>query len=148
MYYYLKNIGIIARCTDMYRDDYFRNTGLNGRQCVCLLHICRQPGITQDTLSKTLFIDKSNVTRQMGLLEEAGYITRCPDEGDRRQVRVFPTEKAQQQLPAIREGFRLWREFLNETITEEEQKTIADVAERLAKRAASRCNRIVTEEQA
>lgn len=144
---YLKNIGIIARCSDMFRDDYFRDTGVNGRQCVCLLHICRQPGITQDSLSKTLFIDKSNVTRQMSLLEEAGYITRCPDENDRRQIRVFPTEKALALLPAIREGFRVWREYLNEALTEEEMSVLCSAADKLAKRAASCCNRIVTEEQ-
>lgn len=144
---YLKNIGIIARCSDMFRDDYFRDMGLNGRQCVCLLHICRQPGITQDTLSKTLFIDKSNVTRQMSLLEDAGYITRCPDESDRRQMRVFPTEKALTLLPVIREGFRVWREYLNEALTEEELMVLCSAADKLAKRAASCCNRIVTEEQ-
>ena len=32
--------------------------------------------------------------------------------------------------------------------TEEEQKTLSEIADKLAKRAASRCNRIVTEEQA
>ena len=148
MHYYLKNIGIIARCSDMYRDDYFREMGLNGRQCVCLLHICKQPGITQDTLSKTLFIDKSNVTRQMNLLEEAGYITRSPAAEDRRQIRVFPTDKALELLPVIREGFRTWREFLNEALSEEEQEFLSLVADKLAKKAASCCNRIVTEEQA
>ena len=146
--YYLKNIGIIARCSDMYRDEYFREMGLNGRQSVCLLHICGQPGITQDQLSKSLFIDKSNVTRQMTLLEEAGYIVRQPDENDRRQIRVFPTEKAQELLPAIREGFRSWREFLNGALTEEELNVLAAAADKLAKRAASCCNRIVTEERA
>lgn len=144
--YYLKNIGIISRCSEMFRDDYFRKTGLNGRQCVCLLHICRQPGITQDMLSKSLFIDKSNVTRQMSLLEENGFVTRVPDEKDRRQIRVFPTEKAQEALPGIQEGFRVWREYLGEALTEEELLVLCRAADKLAKRAASFCGRIVTEE--
>ena len=96
---YLKNNGILARCTDMYRDERFRPLGLNSRQSVLLLQVCRNPGVKQDDLSKTIVIDKSNVTRQMAALEEAGLVTRCPDEEDRRQVRVFPTEKALVLLP-------------------------------------------------
>lgn len=145
--YYLKNMGIIARCSEMFRDDYFQNAGLNGRQCVCLLHICREPGITQDMLSKTLFIDKSNVTRQMAMLEDSGFITRAPDEKDRRQIRVFPTEKAQAMLPEIREGFRVWREYLGEALTEEELEILCRACDKLAKKAAAACGRIVTEEQ-
>ena len=117
---YLKNNGILARCTDMYRDERFRPLGLNSRQSVLLLQVCRNSGVKQDALSKAIFIDKSNITRQMAALEEAGLVTRCPDEEDRRQVRVFPTEKALVLLPEIRAGFREWREYLQEGLTEEE----------------------------
>ena len=70
--FYLKNNGILTRCTDMYRDERFRELGLNSRQSVLLLQVCRNPGVTQDALSKAILIDKSNITRQMGVLEEAG----------------------------------------------------------------------------
>lgn len=146
--YYLKNIGIVARCSEMFRDERFRTLGLNGRQSVCLLHVCRRPGITQDALSKSLFIDKSNVTRQMALLEDAGYVSRTPDEADRRQICVYPTEKAQAVLPEIREGFRVWREHLNAALTEEELAALCGIADKLAKQAALFCGRIVTEEEA
>ena len=69
---YLKNNGILARCTDMYRDERFRPLGLNSRQSVLLLQVCRNSGVKQDALSKAIFIDKSNVTRQMAALEEYG----------------------------------------------------------------------------
>lgn len=146
--YYLKNVGIIARCSEMFRDERFAALGLNGRQSVCLLHVCRRPGITQDTLSKSLFIDKSNVTRQMSLLEEAGYVTRCPDASDRRQICVYPTEKALEILPEIREGFRAWREYLSASLTEEELAVLCTAADKVAKCAAAYCGRIVTEEEA
>ena len=70
---FLKNIGIISRCTDMYRDDRFKELGINSRQAVYLQHICREPGITQDALGKNICVNKSNVTRQISLLEENGY---------------------------------------------------------------------------
>ena len=146
--YYLKNIGIVARCSEMFRDERFSALGLNGRQSVCLLHICRRPGITQDALCKSLFIDKSNVTRQMALLEETGYVTRCPDPSDRRQVCVYPTEKALDTLPAIREGFSQWRAYLNAALSDEELSMLCQIADKLANRAAAYCGRIVTEEEA
>lgn len=145
--YYLKNIGIIARCSELFRDERFRPLGLNGRQSVCLLHVCKRPGITQDTLTKTLMIDKSNVTRLMTLLEEDGYVTRHPDENDRRQVCVYPTDKALSVLSEIREGFRAWREYLAEALSEEELAALCTAAEKLAHHAAAYCGRIVTEEE-
>ena len=140
--YYLKNIGIIARCSDMFRDERFAPLGLNGRQSVCLLHVCRRPGITQDALSKNLFLDKSNVTRQMALLEEAGYVERRPDENDRRQICVFPTARAEAILPEIRDGFRAWREYLGAALTDEELASLCAIADKVAKQAAAYCGRM------
>ena len=148
MHYYLKNNGILTRCTDTYRDERFRSLGLNSRQSVLLLQVCRKPGITQDALSKAILIDKSNITRQMALLEEAGFVTRCPDEEDRRQVRVFPTDRALALLPEIREGFRAWREYLQEGLTDEELSLFCHIMDRMTRRAAAYCGRIVTEEEA
>lgn len=144
---YLKNNGILTRCTDLYRDERFRPLGLNSRQSVLLLHVCKQPGITQDALSKAIMIDKSNITRQMSALEEMGLVSRCPDDGDRRQMRVFPTDAALTVLPEIREGFREWREYLKEGLTDEELASFCAVMEKISRRAAEYCGRIVTEEE-
>ena len=146
-HYYLKNNGILTRCTDMYRDERFRPLGLNSRQSVLLLQVCKNPGVTQDALSKAIMIDKSNITRQMALLEEAGFVSRRPDEEDRRQVRVFPTDRALALLPEIREGFRAWRAYLQEGLTDEELALFCDVMDTLTRRAATWCGRIVTEEE-
>ena len=143
---FLKNIGIISRCTEMYRDDRFRAIGLNSRQAVYLQHICREPGITQDALGKNICVNKSNVTRQIALLEENGYVKRTPDAADRRQVCVFPTEKAYEILPTIREGFKVWREYLSEDLTEEEGRILVEALGKIAQKAADYCGRIVTED--
>ena len=147
MRFFLKNNGILTRCTDMYRDERFRHLGLSSRQSVLLLNVCRSPGITQDALSKAILIDKSNITRQIALLEEAGLVTRRPDESDRRQIQVFPTESALSLLPEIREGFRAWREYLSEGLTVDELDLFCSVMDRIARKAAACCGRIVTEEE-
>ena len=147
MKFYLKNNGILTRCTDMYRDERFRPLGLNSRQSVLLLQVCRHPGINQDALSKAILINKSNITRQMAALEEAGLVERRTDGDDRRQVRVFPTDAALSLLPEIREGFRAWREYLSEDLTDEELDLFCDVMDRITRKAAAYCGRIVTEEE-
>ena len=144
---FLKNIGIISRCTDMYRDDRFKELGINSRQAVYLQHICREPGITQDALGKNICVNKSNVTRQILLLEENGYVKRCPDESDRRQICVFPTDKAKELLPQIRKGFADWRQYLSEGLTEQEGEILCSVLAKIASKAADYCGRIVTEDE-
>lgn len=146
--YYLKNNGILTRCTDLYRDERFRSLGLNSRQSVLLLQVCKNPGITQDALSKAIMIDKSNITRQMIVLEEAGLVERLPAEEDRRQIKVFPTDRALTMLPEIRKGFREWREYLKEGLTDEELSAFCATMEKITRRAAEYCGRIVTEEEA
>ena len=59
---YLKNNGILARCTDMYRDERFRPLGLNSRQSVLLLQVCRNPGVKQDDLSKAILFSSTRAT--------------------------------------------------------------------------------------
>ena len=73
---------------------------------------------------------------------------REPHEADRRQIRVFPTERALQLLPEIRRVFRVWRNYLEEELTEEELAVFCDIMQRVTQRAAARCGRIVMEEEA
>ena len=91
-------------------------------------------------------MNKSNVTRQIALLEENGYVKRCTDTSDRRQICVFPTEKAYEVFPQIREGFREWREYLSEDLTEEEGRILVEALGKIAQKAADYCGRIVTED--
>ena len=37
-----------------------------------ILNVCRNPGISQEALSQLIFVNKSNVARQLAVLEEKG----------------------------------------------------------------------------
>ena len=69
------------------------------------------------------------------MLEENGYVLRRRSESDRRAVEVYPTEKAQQMLPVVREAFRSWREKLFRDLAAEERDQLEDLLEKLARRA-------------
>ena len=38
-----------------------------------ILRVCRKPGMSQDTLVKMVYIDKSNMARKLAKLEKDGY---------------------------------------------------------------------------
>ena len=58
-------------------------------------------GISQEKLAKMIYINKSNVTRNLAVLEKNGYIERRPAENDKRVMLVFPTQKAQAASLAV-----------------------------------------------
>ena len=98
--------------------------------------VCRRPGISQDAISRRLFINKSNVTRSLAYLEGHGFVTRERDSEDRRQTLVYPTEKALEILPKVREIIRGWNSYITEGFTEEEMEMYMAMTERIAARAA------------
>lgn len=51
-------------------------------------------GADQETLTSLVGVDKAATTRAVCSLEKKGFLTRRQDERDRRQKRIYPTEKS------------------------------------------------------
>ena len=137
---FMKQLGEVWRCANLYRTAQYAALGIGSYQDSYLLHICREPGIPQDRLAEVIYVNKSNVARQLASLEEKGFISRTPDPQDRRSLLVYPTQKATDALPAIHNVHRAWNEMVLEGFGEEERRLVADFARRLsenAKRAIS-----------
>lgn len=83
----------IARCSNQFRSERLRDTGLCGQHCAYILRVCREPGTTQDAIAREIYVNKSNVTRQLAALEQNGFVERRPCETDSRAMEVYPTEK-------------------------------------------------------
>ncbi len=133
----MKYIGRISRCGVMYRSDKLDAEGLGGHQHIYILKICQNPGITQEQLSKLIYINKSNVARQLAILSEHGFVTRRADPGDRRVQLVYPTEKAMALYPKVRALFLEWNRLLTQDLSEEEYLLLTSYLERLLSRADS-----------
>ncbi len=133
--YPMRSIYTIARCATLYRDKRMEPYGLTGCQLPYLPEICRSPGITQDQLAQILHVNRSSVTRQLALLEENGFIIRRRSTADRRAVEVYPTDKAQELLPVIRQVRQSWREKLFQDLEPEQQMLLEQLLDQLAKRA-------------
>jgi DNA-binding MarR family transcriptional regulator len=131
----MKYISVTSRCAIQYRSEKLSGSDLNGFQCTYILYICKNPGISQDQLARIIYINKSNVTRQLAMLEENGYVERRICETDKRVIEVFPTQKSLDILPRVKQVFDRWNDYITGDFTEEEKATLNSMLERMAKKA-------------
>lgn len=130
-----KTISIIERSNILYRNEVFKEYGLKGYQANYLLEINRHPGISQEELTKTMHIDKSNVARGLMHLSEMGYITRVQDQNDLRLLLLFPTEKGTDLTKIISSIFKNQRNHLLQDFNENEINTLMYYLDKLKIRA-------------
>ena len=126
----------IARCAAIYRQEELMPLGLKSCHSSYIAAICACPGITQDQLARRIFINKSNVARQLAILEEDGYVERRPSPEDKRAIQVFPTQKARDAMPEIIRIFRCWEAFVAQDLSEEERQCLASMLEKMKARSA------------
>ncbi len=132
----MRYVNVISRCGAVWRGDKLKGTDLGAAHTSYILTVCRHPGISQDKLAKRIYINKSNVTRNLAYLESCGYVERRQSESDKRVTRVYPTEKALEILPTVQSVLREWNSYLTEDLSEEEQEMFMSMLSRLAGKAA------------
>ena len=131
------NITDIARCAAQYRSEELAGLGLKACHGSYLAVISRNPGITQDQLAKRIFINKSNVARQLVALEEDGFVERRPCCDDKRAMRVYPTQKALDALPDIHRILTHWEDLLTRDLSEGEKELLAKMLSKMKTQAAA-----------
>lgn len=83
-----------------------------------------QGRLTQEELSSIVCVDKSATARTLKSLEEKGFITREQDERDRRQNRVFLTERGRALFPMVFNEILRFNEKLTKGIGPEDLKVV------------------------
>ncbi len=131
-----RNILSITRCDVQYRSEKMAQFDLKSCHATYLMEICSDPGISQDQLAQRLLINKSNVARQVAVLEELGYVRREVSEQDRRMMEVCPTEKALALLPQIRQILTDWEGWITQDLTPEEIDLVTVLLGKMRARAA------------
>ena len=132
----VRDITEIARSGVQYRMDQLTPMGLKSCHASYLCAVCDHPGITQDQLARRIFINKSNVARQLVILEEDGFVERRPSPEDKRAIQVFPTRKAREAMPEIVRIFRCWDDFVAQDLSLEERKVLVSMLEKMKSRSA------------
>ena len=137
MPYIIKTMNEIVRCGKQYRNDRLAGFGLKSNHASYLLEICRSPGISQDTLAKRICFNKSNIARQIAVLEEGGFVRRQSSAEDKRTMELYPTEKTLEMMPQIRQVLGDWRCYLMEGLSEEEIQVLDKALKSMRLRAGA-----------
>lgn len=120
----MRTINRIARLSELYREREFKQLGLGSMHHLYLLAICRQPGITQETLAQDIFVNKSNVARQLAILETKGFITREKSPHDGRCLMIYPTKKAEAATKKIHQLLQEWNTAILAEVPKTEQEQL------------------------
>jgi len=130
----MKSLNSISRCQSIYRAEQ-----LPCDLCAChhtfVLAICRNPGRSQEELSRDICLNKSTVARTLTQLEERGYVLRIPNPNDKRQLLIYPTNKMQSILPEIRSITSKWNDLISDGISPEEMAVFESVLHRMEQSA-------------
>lgn len=132
----IKDMLEITRCGSQYRLDKLSPMGLKACHASYLTEICAQPSISQDQLAKLIYLNKSNVARQVVVLEEEGFITRTPSPSDKRMMQLYPTEKALALLPEISCLLSCWEDCITADLSETEKEQVSELLAKMKCRAA------------
>lgn len=132
----IKTMNEINRCGMQYRNENLEPFGLKSCHASYLLEICRSPGISQDTLARRICMNKSNIARQIVVLEEGGFVERRASAEDKRVMELYPTEKTLEMLPELRKVLGAWSKYLMQDLSEEETAMLSRILDSMRARAA------------
>ena len=119
-------ISLIERCSYEYRNLEFKELGLGPTHHSYILYLCKNPGVSQEMITKVLHINKSNVTRNLQVLIDNGFVKKEVDVNDKRSYLIYPTEKAKLVKPKIIEKMRKWNDVLLNGLSEENKQQLIE----------------------
>ena len=89
-----------------------------------LMAILNHEGFSQEELTVYVGVDKAATARAVRSLEEKGYLTRVQDPKDKRQNRVYPTDKAREVGPLVKGELARINLALTQSLSQEEDDRI------------------------
>jgi MarR family transcriptional regulator, temperature-dependent positive regulator of motility len=113
-------VSIASRGRFIFLNDRLRPLGLSAGQFPVLMLLAREQNIMQDALVRHYHVDKGTIARAVRKLEDAGYLRRITDPGNRRAVRLFLTEKGEQVVPVLQAIDRDWEERITGGISQKD----------------------------
>ena len=130
-------ISITDRQNKRYLDKKLAPLGLNSSQHMYLIRVCREPGITQDSLFSRFYIHPSNITRALAALEQGGFLRKELHPQDRRTCRLYPTERGLAVCREILDICDSWEAMVMEGLPQEERERLEELLQRIGRRAVA-----------
>lgn len=135
MEFLMRYINRTTRLSELYRNEKMKKYDLSGMHHTYIINICQNPGVSQDDLAQLIYVNKSNVTRQLSVLEKKGYIIRKQCTMDARKLLVYPTDKAHDVYPKVVDILREWNDIIFEGLSETEQSELEKQLKKMMEKA-------------
>jgi len=132
-----KLISIISKSHIHYLNHALKEYGINSTQLWFLFEIHEKNKINQMEIAKNCIINKGAVARSLKDLEDKELISREIDNSNRRQNKVFLTEKGKDTLFKIKKIIEKWDEETHESLDLETKKILHKELKVIALKAIS-----------
>jgi DNA-binding MarR family transcriptional regulator len=129
---YISRLNVLK---NMYLGEALKPYGLGSGQYIFLLTLFKEDGISQDTLTERLLVDKATTARALGKLEAEGYVERVVNETDRRKIRINLTVKGRHFEPTMKRILDEWIGGITKDLTPDEEEKLLDLLRRVERNA-------------
>ena len=131
MKYLISSFSILHRQSDMFLSRRLSNLGLNATQFAYLMCLSENPGSSQEQLSSLMRIDKGSVSKSVHQLVDLGYITHTISETDKRQYKLYLSEKTTELLPQFQEIVMEYENYITRDLTPIEAEILRSLLAKL-----------------
>jgi len=130
-----KWISVLHRQFQMYLNRELKPYGIRSSEYIFLVNLYERDGVSQESLSRSLYINKAATARAIGRLEKLGLVRRTRDAADARAYAVTLTPEGMELKGVVQDKLRRWREALEEGFTEDECEFLLSAIKRMSANA-------------
>lgn len=128
-------ISLIFRQEQIYIGKGLKEYKIGFGQVPFLMTLYNKDGLSQEEITKQLYVDKATTGRAMKKLAEEGYVRRKRDPSDKRAYQIFLTEKGKRIKPEVIKVLRDWTSVLSSDFSKEEKDEIIASLKRMFQNA-------------
>lgn len=132
---FLKNISILYRMWHIFFQRNLEDLAVPVGQIPFLRILEKFPNLSQDEISKMLYIDKATTAKALKCMEKSGLIIRKKDENDKRMMHIFLSDEWKKLLPKIHKSTQQLEEIFTQWFSDTEIKTFEKLSEKMSQNA-------------
>lgn len=125
----LRSIGVIARSLDSISNIEFKQYDLTKGQYIYLARIYENPGIIQEKVAEMIKVDRTTAARAIKKLENNGFIVRKQSQDNKKEKKLFVTEKGKETYPILSREENYSNEIALNGLSDEERKQVFELLE-------------------
>lgn len=121
-----KWVSILHRKFQVYINKRFKEYNVSSSEFFYLMTLNKSDSLSQDQLSKELYIDKAAVARTLKNLENKGFIIRTQDSDNYKIKRVSLSDNGKELVPKLGEILNEWDSIMKNSVGERAYSDVVD----------------------